>query len=116
MRAVYEVPDTPHRSERVIYQLEDTGQPELRLRPTVRIVDDGGTERYLYRVAAFSRLTGTHLGDAEMVAAPDSAAEFAARAKEFQSEPFRQVVDELSRDLVERFAASEAAGFVGDLH
>jgi hypothetical protein len=115
LRAVYSVPDgAPRRSERVIYQLEDTGHPVLRLRPTVRLVEENGADRVLYRVDAFSRLSGAHLGQAEVIADQDSPADFAARAREFQSEPFREVMTELSEALVERFgdrelAASQAA-------
>jgi hypothetical protein len=111
LRAVYTRPvDPPARTEDVIYQLEDTGQPVLRLRPTVRQVEDNGESRYLYRVDAFSRLTGKKLGKAEVLAALDSPAEFAARSRQFQSAPFREVVEELSDALVERFAAREATG------
>ena len=111
LRAVYTRPlDPPARREDVIYQLEDTGQPVLRLRPTVRQVDDDGERRYLYRVDAFSRLTGKRLGKAEVLAALDSPEEFAARSRQFQSEPFRQVVDQLSEALVARFADREATG------
>jgi hypothetical protein len=113
LRAVYtRLVDPPSRTEDVIYQLEDTGQPILRLRPTVRQVDDHGERRYLYRVDAFSRLTGKKLGKAEVLAALDSPAEFAARSRQFQSEPFRAVVDELSDALVERFADREATGAI----
>jgi hypothetical protein len=102
LRAVYSVPAEPAKTtERVIYQLEDTGHAAIRLRPTVRIVDDDGVRGYLYRVDAFSRLTGEKLGSAEEVAEPDSPAEFAAGALEFQSAPFREVIDRLSRQLAE---------------
>ncbi|MFY9613845.1 MAG: hypothetical protein WAT58_00455 [Candidatus Dormiibacterota bacterium] len=111
LRAVYTIPDEPsQRSQRVIYQLEDTGHPALRLRPTVRAIDDDGVRRYLYRVDAFSRLTGKHLGEAEEVAAPDSPEEFAVAAHEFQSEPFRRTVDALSRALVDQHAEAELKG------
>jgi hypothetical protein len=110
LRAVYSVPENPiPRSERVIYQLEDTGHPVLRLRPSVRVVEEDGAPRYLYRVDAFSRLTGERLGGEELLAAPGSPSEFAAASHQFQSVPFREVIDELSRVLVERFAD------VGDL-
>jgi hypothetical protein len=111
LRAVYtRPPDPPVRTEDVIYQLEDTGQPVLRLRPTIRQVEDGGECRYLYRVDAFSRLTGKKLGKAEVLAALDSPAEFAARSRQFQSAPFREVIEQLSEALVERFAHREATG------
>ena len=109
LRAVYEATETEARTEPVTYQLEDTGHPVLRLRPTLRIVTEAGAPRYLYRVDAFSRMTGRHLGLAEVLAAPDSPAEFAARAREFQSVPFREVIEELSEALVERFANRENA-------
>jgi hypothetical protein len=108
LRAVYSVPEqASQRSQRVIYQLEDTGHPALRLRPTVRTVEDDGVVRYLYRVDAFSRLSGERLGWDEVVAAPGSTAEFAAAAREFQSEPFRDTIDVLSGTLAERFAEAE---------
>jgi hypothetical protein len=111
LRAVYTRPVEPAaRTEDVIYQLEDTGQPVLRLRPTVRQVEDNGEGRYLYRVDAFSRLTGKKLGKAEVLAALDSPAEFAARSRQFQSAPFREIVEQLSEALVERFAGREATG------
>jgi hypothetical protein len=107
VRAVYSVPEErAPRSEKVIYQLEDTGHRTLRLRPTVRMVDAGGEVGYLYRVDAFSRLTGEHLGTAEELAAPGSRAEFAALAREFQSQPFREVVDRLTADLDARLEGS----------
>lgn len=109
LRAVYEAPETEGRTEPVTYQLEDTGHPVLRLRPTLRIVVEEDVERFLYRVDAFSRLTGRHLGLAEVLAGADSAAEFAAKAREFQSVPFREVIDELSEALVERFVDRENA-------
>jgi hypothetical protein len=109
LRAVYQAPDNEAQTEPVTYQLEDTGHAVLRLRPTVRVVDEGGVERFLYRVDAYSRMTGRHLGLAEVLASPDSPAEFAARAREFQSLPFREVVDELSDALVERFADRDNA-------
>jgi hypothetical protein len=111
LRAVYtRSPDPPARTEDVIYQLEDTGQPVLRLRPTIREVEDSGECRYLYRVDAFSRLTGKKLGKAEVLAALDSPAEFAARSRQFQSAAFREVVEQLSEALVVRFAHREATG------
>ncbi len=113
LRAVYSEAAAPAlRTEGVIYQLEDTGQPVLRLRPTVRMVDDNGAPRYLYRVDAFSRLTGRRLGRAEVLAELDSPAEFAAKSRQFQSDAFRLVVDALSDALVERFAHREATGAV----
>jgi hypothetical protein len=113
LRAVYTRPlDPAARTQDVIYQLEDTGQAVLRLRPTVRQVEDAGEVRYLYRVDAFSRLTGKKLGKAEVLAALDSPAEFAARSRQFQSDPFREVVDQLSEALVERFADQEATGAI----
>lgn len=108
LRAVYTVPmEQSRHSQKVIYQLEDTGHATLRLRPTVRVIDYEGTPWYLYRVDAFSRMTGDHLGKAEAAAAPGSAEEFAAAAREFQSEPFRRTVDELSRSVAARFAESD---------
>jgi hypothetical protein len=113
LRAVYTpTSEGAPGAEAVIYQLEDTGHPVLRLRPSVWQVDDGGLRRYLYRVDAFSRLTGARLGRAEVLAELDSAAEFAARSRKFQSEPFRRVVDDLSAPLIERFADREATGAV----
>jgi hypothetical protein len=109
LSAVYTVPDKPlPRSERVIYQLEDTGHPVLRLRPTVRVVEHDGIPRYLYRVDAFSRLTGKRLGSQETEAAPNSPADFAAASHQFQSAPFREVIDELSGRLADRFGEAEA--------
>lgn len=107
LRAVYSVPEEARSGQRVIYQLEDTGHPALRLRPSVRVVEDTGVPRYLYRVDAFSRLTGDHLGEADALAPPDSPEEFAAAAREFQSEPFRGTVEALSDTLVQRFAEAE---------
>jgi hypothetical protein len=75
-------------------------------------VDDGGLRRYLYRVEAFSRLTGRKLGRAEVLAELDSAPEFAARSRQFQSAAFRKVIDDLSAALIERFAHREATGAV----
>jgi hypothetical protein len=113
LRAVYTRPlEPPTRTETVIYQLEDTGHPVLRLRPTVRQFEDEGLRRYLYRVDAFSRLTGKRLGRAEVLAALDSAAEFAARSRQFQSEAFKEVVAELSDTIVDRFQAGEATGAI----
>lgn len=113
LRAVYTRPlEPPTRTEAVIYQLEDTGHPVLRLRPTVRQFEDEGLRRYLYRVDAFSRLTGKRLGRAEVLAALDSPAEFAARSRQFQSESFREVVAELSEALTDRFQAGEATGAI----
>lgn len=113
LRAVYSEAAGPAlRTEGVIYQLEDTGQPVLRLRPTVRMVDDNGAPRYLYRVDAFSRLTGNRLGRAEVLAELDSPAEFSAKSRQFQSGAFRELVDALSDALVERFADREETGAV----
>ena len=113
LRAVYTRSlEPPTRTEGVIYQLEDTGHPVLRLRPTVRQFEDEGLRRYLYRVDAFSRLTGKRLGRAEVLAALDSPAEFAARSRQFQSESFREVVAELSEALTDRFQAGEATGAI----
>jgi hypothetical protein len=113
LRPVYTRPlDPPVRTEAVIYQLEDTGHPVLRLRPTIRQFEDEGLRRYLYRVDAFSRLTGKRLGRAEVLAALDSSAEFAARSRQFQSEAFREVIAELSAALVERFQSREATGAI----
>jgi hypothetical protein len=110
LRAVYTVSvDQPKRTQDVVYQLEDMGHPSLRLRPTVRMVDDDGETRYLYRVAAFSRITGVKLGIAEQVAALGSQEEFAAVAREFQSAPFRMVLEDLSQDLIGQFAEAEAS-------
>jgi hypothetical protein len=109
LRPVYTVPeDAPRRTERVIYQLEDMGHPSLRLRPSLRLIDDDGESRYLYRVVAFSRITGTRLGTADRVAPLGSQEAFAADAREFQSGPFRMVLEELSAELVEQFAETEA--------
>jgi hypothetical protein len=109
LRAVYSVPeDEPVRTEKVVYQLEDMGQAALRLRATVRQVDDDGGTRYLYRVDAFSRLSGVKLGDEELVAPLGSPEAFAADSRQFQSAPFREVLAELSRRLVESYAAAEA--------
>lgn len=109
LRAVYGVPeDQPRRTERVTYQLEDMGHPVLRLRPTLRMVGADGETRHLYRVDAFSRMTGVKLGSAESLAPLGSPEEFAAESRQFQSAPFRQVVEDLSRELVERYAEAEA--------
>ncbi len=112
LRAVYTRPlDPPTRTEAVIYQLEDTGHPVLRLRPTVRQFEDDGL-RYLYRVDAFSRLTGKKLGQAEALAPVDGPAEFAARSRQFQSEAFSKVIAQLSAVLVDRFQDREATGAI----
>ena len=109
LRPVYTVPEEePHRTEQVIYQLEDMGHPVLRLRPTIRLVADDGETRFLYRVTAFSRMTGRKLGAADRVAPLGSQEAFAAEARQFQSGPFRMVIDQLSGELVDRFAESEA--------
>jgi hypothetical protein len=113
LRPVYTVPDDPPvRTERVIYQLEDAGHPELRLRPSVYFRDENGAVSHVYRVDAFSRLTGRHLGRAEVVAPPGSPAEFAAEARQFQSPAFQQAVDALRERLVEQFAGAEPTGIV----
>jgi hypothetical protein len=98
------VPVEVRRTQRVVYQLEDTGHPLLRLRVSLRAVDEG----WLYRVEAFSRLTGVRFGEAEELAAPGSPEEFAAAARHFQSPPFRAVVERLRADLSARFAANVA--------
>jgi len=109
LRAVYGVPeDPPRRSEKAIYQLEDAGDPVLRLRQTVRQLDQDGATRYLYRVDAFSRLTGEQLGTAELLAPMGSEEEFAARAREFQTAPFRRIMRALSDELSGRYAKAEA--------
>ena len=109
LRPVYTVPEEePHRTEQVIYQLEDMGHPVLRLRPSVRLVADDGETRFLYRVTAFSRMTGNQLGAADRVAPLGSQEAFAAEARQFASAPFRMVLDVLSRELVDQFAESEA--------
>ena len=109
LRPVYTVPeDTSRRTERVVYQLEDTGHPVLRLRPTVRLVEEDGDVSYLYRVEALSRLRRGKLGQAELVASVGSPAQFAAQARQFQSPAFRAVVEELSAELLETYATDEA--------
>lgn len=109
LRAVYSVPEEePRRTERVIYQLEDAGNPVLRLRPTVRMEDDDGEVRHLYRIDAFSRISGVRLGHAEVVAALGSPEEFAAESRQFQSAPFRAVLQDLGDQLIERYAEAEA--------
>ncbi|GAC1328319.1 MAG: hypothetical protein NVSMB17_03610 [Candidatus Dormibacteria bacterium] len=107
---VYRVPDDDAQGRKgaVLYQLEDEGDPVLRLRATVREVHDDGATRFLYRVEAFSRLTGHRLGAAEQVTALGSEEEFAARAREFQTEPFRRVMDQLSAQLRDAYSAEEA--------
>jgi hypothetical protein len=107
--AVYSVPEEePHRTERVTYQLEDMGHPVLRLRPTLRLVEEDGQTRHLYRVDAFSRMTGVKLGTAERVVPLGSPEEFAAESRQFQSAPFRAVLEDLSAELIERYAEDEA--------
>ncbi|MEA2683191.1 MAG: hypothetical protein QOK05_1519 [Chloroflexota bacterium] len=109
LRAVYSVPEEePRRTERVIYQLEDAGHPVLRLRPTVRMEDEDGEVRHLYRVDAFSRISGLRLGHAELVAPLGSSEEFAAESRQFQSAPFRAVLADLSGQLVDMYAETEA--------
>jgi len=107
---VYRVPedDSPRRKDAVLYQLEDEGDPVLRLRATVREVEDDGATRVLYRVEAFSRLTGHRLGGAELVAALGSEEEFSARARGFQTAPFRSVMEGLSAELRASYSAGEA--------
>ncbi len=97
------------RQEKVVYQLEDMGDPVLRLRATLRQVDEQGETRYLYRIDAFSRLRGNKLGAAEALARLGTAEAFAADSRQFQSAPFRQVLEGLSLELVERYSAAEAA-------
>ena len=96
----------------MIYQLEDTGHPRLRLRPTLRVVEAPGETEYIYRVDAFSRLTGAHLGKAEALAAPGSPAEHAARTRQFQSGPFRDAIGQLRERLIDRFQDLEPTGAV----
>jgi hypothetical protein len=113
IRAVYTERDVPvSRTEQVIYQLEDTGHPRLRLRPVIRVEETGGGTEYIYRVEAYSRLTGAHLGYAEAIAAPGSSAEHAARTRQFQSAPFREAVDQLRQRLIDRFQDLEPTGAV----
>ena len=110
LRAVYHVPDSPPgRVDSVIYQLEDAGDPLLRLRQTVRMVDHDGATRYLYRVEAFSRLAGNRLGAADLLAPLGSEEEFAAGAREFQTAPFGAVMSRLSDDVRDRYGEIEAA-------
>ena len=106
IRAVYTVADAPRRTERVIYQLEDSGHPLLRLRPSVRVVEEDGWRGHLYRVEAYSRLTGERLGVAEELAAPGSPEEFAAASRQFQTAPFRAAVQRLRAELAARWASS----------
>lgn len=109
LRAVYSVPEEePRRTERVIYQLEDSGHPVLRLRPTVRMEDHDGEVRHLYRVDAFSRISGIKLGHAQVLAALGSPEAFAAGARHFQSAPFQAVLQGLGDELIERYAEAEA--------
>ena len=104
LRPVYTVQDdAPARGERVIYQLEDDGQPLLRLRPTVRLVQEDREERYLYRVTAFSRVTGELLGAADHEAPPGSREEYAAKSRQFQTLPFREVMLALRAELLDRY-------------
>lgn len=113
LRAVYSEPETPtRRTERVIYQLEDSGHPRLRLRPSLRVSVVDGDARFIYRVDAYSRLTGAHLGHAEVVAPPGTPAEHAARTRQFQSAPFREAVEQLRARLAERFQDLEPTGAV----
>ncbi len=102
--AVHRVPDRDAaRGERVLYQLEDTGHPLLRLRTTLRVREEDGLSTYHYRVDAFSRITGGHLGEAAMDASPGSRPEFAARSRQFQSRDFREVVDRLRDEVSTRY-------------
>ena len=111
LRPVYHVlEDAPAPVDSVIYQLEDAGDPVLRLRQTVRQVAEDGATRFLYRVEAFSRLTGQRLGTAERLTTLGSEEEFAARAREFQTAPFREVVRGLSEELRTRYSDIEAGG------
>ena len=93
-----------------MYQLEDTGHPTLRLRPSVRVGSRDGEDRYTYRVDAFSRLTGEHLGHAEVPAAPGSEAEFAARARHYNAGPFRETFERLSARLADQLEGTEPTG------
>ena len=108
IRPVYLVPEGPvARTQNVVYQLEDTGHPLLRLRVSVRLVESPtGPPSVLYRVDAHSRVTGAWLGSAETIAESGSAAEYAAIARQFQSDPFRTVVQALRDDVAERFRDS----------
>jgi hypothetical protein len=95
--------EQPARRESVIYQLEDTGNADIRLRPTVRELTFTDRQGYLYRVEAFSRLTGERLGAAESIVEEGSAADHAARSRDFMSAAFREVVAGLEAGLVDRF-------------
>jgi hypothetical protein len=109
LRAVYQVPgEQRDRGQGVIYQLEDMGDPVLRLRATVRALSEEGGTRYVYRLGAFSRLSGALLGTAELVAPMGSDEEFSAAAREFQTAPFRRVLARLSEELRERYSSAEA--------
>lgn len=111
LRPVYGVlEDAAAPVDSVIYQLEDAGDPILRLRQTVRQVAQDGATRFLYRVEAFSRLSGRRLGAAELLTTLGSEEEFAARAREFQTAPFREVVRGLSEELRGRYSDLEAGG------
>ena len=113
LRPVYTVPlEPPRRTETVIYQLEDTGHPKLRLRPSVRIRQEDVESSFVYRMDAFSRLTGERLGYAESVAPAGSPAEFAAASRQFQSAPFKEAMEVLQGRLVDQFEAEEPTGIV----
>jgi hypothetical protein len=101
---VYEVPEEQvKRTQRVVYQLEDTGHPLLRIRVTVRLVGDGDEQSVLYRAEAFSRVTGSALGIAEMTPPHDSTEAYVALARQFQTPPFRRVLQSLWDELAERY-------------
>ena len=113
LRAVYTVPaDRSRRTEEVVYQLEDSGHPELRLRPTVRLRTTGDLTSYVYRVDAFSRLTGTLLGHAEVTAQAGSEAEYAAEARQYNAPPFRETFERLSARLADQLKDTEPTGAV----
>ena len=108
LRPVFAVDDAPAAStESVTYQLEDTGHAVLRLRPTVRVVDEDGQRRFLYRVDAFSRLRGTKLGTAEVLAPPGSPAEFTAESRQFQDAAFQETIKQLSDLLIRKYGRAE---------
>lgn len=112
LQPVYQVPPGPvKRDQRVIYQLEDTGHPLIRMRVTVRLSGDPQDETVLYRVDAYSRVSGELLGSAETTAPHGSAEAYAALARQFQTVPFRRVLHELRDQLAERYgdAVPEAA-------
>ena len=113
IQPVYSVPLEPsRRKEASVYQLEDSGggHARLRLRVSVRSIAETEREAFIYRVEAFSRLTGERLGVVEVEAEPGSPEEFAVASRQFQSAPFRAVVDRLSAEAVDRFAGQEQLG------